>query len=102
MGWKRRRPAEVKLRLMKQMTEPEDGEVLECVASPSSLMSEFELPSPETADDPLLATGDVAAMLDVHKDTVRRWIKERRLKVEHAGRHYRVRRSVVEAFAKRK
>lgn len=49
----------------------------------------------------LLGAGEVAALLGVKESTVWRWCREGRLPALKAGKHWRVRREVLEDFLKR-
>jgi excisionase family DNA binding protein len=49
-------------------------------------------------DDPLMRLSEVAASLRVSRDTVRRWVRERKLQGVRVGGTVRIRRSGVLAF----
>ena len=55
---------------------------------------------PETEDDLLLTTQEVAGRLQLTRQTVQRLIKAGKLKASRIGRDWRVKRSALEAFLK--
>src|ERR687889_2414924 len=52
-------------------------------------------------DKELLAATDVAGMIGVKETTVYRWCKEGKLPCLKVGKHWRIRREVLEDFLKR-
>jgi excisionase family DNA binding protein len=50
--------------------------------------------------DTYLSVGEAAKVMGVHPGTVRAWIRDGQLPQHRAGRHYRVRKSELEAFAR--
>ncbi len=57
-----------------------------------------EARSANTEEDGYLCVQKAAAFADVHPDTIRAWIKEKRLPGGHAGREVRVLRSALRRF----
>jgi excisionase family DNA binding protein len=64
---------------------------------PPDRLQEFKrmLASPER---PWMTIDEVAEQLSVHPETVRRWIRDGRLRVHRAGRQYRVTREALMEF----
>lgn len=52
-----------------------------------------------TDDDPLMTVNEVAKFFSLKPSTIRRWIRDEKLKAVKINNYYRVRRSVVHAMA---
>src|SRR5258708_2117539 len=61
-----------------------------------AVLAEARTTSPE--EDGYLSVQKAATLADVHPDTIRAWIKEKRLPGGHAGREVRVLRSALRRF----
>ena len=65
-------------------------------------MAERRRPEPQqpnqTGGDLVYTTDEIAALLKVKRETVQDWLKSGRLVGFRVGRHWRVRRVVLEAF----
>lgn len=60
-------------------------------------MTMHNVSMPEASGD-LLLTSEVASILRVHKESVRRMIREQRLKALRVGREWRIRRRDLNAL----
>jgi excisionase family DNA binding protein len=49
-------------------------------------------------EKPLLTTQDIAELLEMHITTIRRYIREGKIKAIRIGREYRIRREDFEEF----
>lgn len=56
------------------------------------------LAKPEHDMSDYLRIADAAKLVGVHETTIRTWIRKGELRGHRAGRHYRVRRSELDAF----
>lgn len=62
-------------------------------------IARLQRPATSSVDTDYLSVPEAAALIRVHPATIRGWIREGRLPQHRAGRHYRVKRSELQAFA---